>query len=278
MCFPFSIKAQRFIVEGYFYLGGEMVEKKEGAIVADDAKEVKEPPTTEQQMETLQTQLKDVTVRAEKAESSVQGLRGSLTEKDTKIREQANLQAEIEDMKAMIKLTAFAQSQGVGLSEDDLGDTSKAEQPDVKKVWADLEQKREVAKEQDRQRVKADEYNRQALEVWDETLATGIEEHDDKAQLIYSKLQGGDLNGARLKLKSIEKSKDSKKETEEEIYERVKLEKEEGKGLFKSDTAISSGNVKSSWTPEEIEAMPLAEYEKVKPAVDKALQEGRIKK
>ena len=255
-----------------------MVEKKEGAIVADDAKEVKEPPTTEQQMETLQTQLKDVTVRAEKAESSVQGLRGSLTEKDTKIREQANLQAEIEDMKAMIKLTAFAQSQGVGLSEDDLGDTSKAEQPDVKKVWADLEQKREVAKEQDRQRVKADEYNRQALEVWDETLATGIEEHDDKAQLIYSKLQGGDLNGARLKLKSIEKSKDSKKETEEEIYERVKLEKEEGKGLFKSDTAISSGNVKSSWTPEEIEAMPLAEYEKVKPAVDKALQEGRIKK
>ncbi|KKK66650.1 hypothetical protein LCGC14_2961950, partial [marine sediment metagenome] len=166
MCFPFSIKAQRFIVEGYFYLGGEMVEKKEGAIVADDAKEVKEPPTTEQQMETLQTQLKDVTVRAEKAESSVQGLRGSLTEKDTKIREQANLQAEIEDMKAMIKLTAFAQSQGVGLSEDDLGDTSKAEQPDVKKVWADLEQKREVAKEQDRQRVKADEYNRQALEVF----------------------------------------------------------------------------------------------------------------
>jgi len=222
------------------------METKEGTIIPanDITPEAEGTPTTEQQMTTLQSQLKELSARAEKAERSEQGLRGSLQEKDRKLKETAEIKDEVQELKDMIKILA---TQRVGMDEDDLHVT-----PDKKSsaeaIWNDLEAKREKKRQDATLKAQQDDYSSQAIAIHNEAIEL-FGDDVDKLFKIRQYLDAGYKDLAEGMVTKARKKEPEVKETAEELKKKYleegrRLALEES-GALSTSTTLPSGLTES---------------------------------
>ena len=218
-----------------------MAEEKVEPVVEDDKPTTEDTPTPEQQLETLQTTNKELAERVAKAESSVQGLRGSLTEKDRKLSEQAGivgLRQEMADMRDSNKLlAAMLAERDVTENIDDL--SPKDKQGYLKK-FEDLEQKQEAKRKADEVETQRKVYNQRADELFTRAKSA-FKDDDESLEKVEDLLYAGRFERAEAKVAKAESTSESKKETDEEIYERVNQKKLKDADLLKTDRGTPSG-------------------------------------
>ena len=215
--------------------------KQEGAETSanDTSGTEGDEPTAEQKLETATAELKVQTTRADKAESSNQGLRGSLKEKDLQIQKSAGLESDVSYLKDAFKLAA---TQGFGVPEGDLEATPE-KMATANKVWEQMEAKHNQSKADDAAKVEQARYVQQAQgmlkDAEDAGIAKGSEEYED----IYDHLvQGNTRKAERL----INKAKTTKPEGEEELKQKWITEGKrlamEGDNQLASDTGGPQGS------------------------------------
>ncbi|KKK50226.1 hypothetical protein LCGC14_3127120, partial [marine sediment metagenome] len=125
-----------------------------------DAGALEQPqPTVEEQVATLTSQLEAETTEKAKALGRVQGLEGSLKEKDRLLKEQANIETRFGGIEDSIQILAGLVSKG---------DLTPEEAQDYKKEFATVKKARdeEIAESQAKARQEA--YNTEANTLWAE--------------------------------------------------------------------------------------------------------------
>ena len=227
-----------------------MVKKEEGQAGDFGQKITGEPepepvvtePTPEQQMETLQTQIKELSERAEKAEKSSQGLRGSLKEKDDKIREQASSQSRMDGLEERMEIIATLLDKR--LTSGGLDDEEKV---DLRKEFATLKERQAQEREREKVTLQQQEDFRHRNELWEKAQEFGTYQDNDAVAEIYDALADGKVYKAERIIKKLEGAnpKGDKVESDEEtrqkwIEEGKRLGMEE-KGLLKSDVGGPAG-------------------------------------
>lgn len=115
------------------------------------------------------------------------------------------------------------------------------------------------------------------------TETLGLSETDEEYWELRDLVTEGKYQRAEIKLKKLEAAKVKPKEeavvdASPFISEEAKRKWMEEHGLLESEAGLPSGvGGKRTFTVAEIEAMSTDEYAKIKPEVDKARREGRIK-
>lgn len=210
-------------------------------------------PTTEQKLESLQTELKAEKDAREKAEKRTQGLEGSLKQKDTLLKGQAT-KADIEGINRQIEVMATAIAMG-RTPESMEGVTEDTQKAVIKQIQ---EARKESEEAQKRASIDASnqKYAEEALVIWEETKGE-IPETDRDAVEIYRLLKSGDKDTAEKMLNSIKANKKDpketdKKETEEEIEERLKKKVLKELGLNKNEPINPSGGAKRKFTKDDL--------------------------
>jgi len=239
-----------------------------------------EAPTLEQQMETLRTEVKAKSDELAKAESSLQGLRGSLTEKDRKLKEQVDLSQQISDLQETQKIFAAMIAERGDTTEDINELQPQAKQGYLKK-FEELQTQQEARRKQAEGEVKRAEYNKAADAIYAEAKAI-FKDDEDQLERIEDYLYAGKLERAQARIAKARTSS-KPKETEEEMRERIREEilKEEGK--LRTDTGAPFGTGLGIPTNIEqfkkwIAGIPQSEYEdKYAAEVSKMMKQGKIK-
>lgn len=214
-------------------------------------------PTAEQQVETLQAQIKAETDAREKAEKSEQGLRGSLKEKDTKIREQADIQSQVDELKELQKM-GFALMADQGRIPEEGIDPEKGRE--LSKVFDTKVNELEAKRKQRNIETANREYAVTAQAVY----AKGQDAFkDDPASLsmVAMNLDAGRTDLAEALIAKVVKTTDTKgdkAESEEELKEKwveegKRLAKEESGGLTTDNNSPSGAG--GSLTIEQLEKM-----------------------
>ena len=230
-------------------------------------------PTTEQKLETAQAELKAQTERANKAESSNQGLRGSLKEKDILIQESTGLKSDVSYLKDAIKVLA---TQGK-VSEDDL-EVAPDKRTSVDSTWAQLEAKHKQEREADTAKAEQAKYTQQAQGILQDAVDAGIAKGSDEYEDIYDFLVEGKVRKAeRLISKAKGAKPEDEKEQEQKWITEGKRRAMEESGQLNSDTGGPQGSSARSFTNQQIEDMSPADYEKNREAIAAAQLAGRIK-
>lgn len=170
-------------------------------------------PTTEEQLATLKTQLEAETTEKTKALGRMQGLEGSLKEKDRKLGEQANIETRFRGMEDMIKVLA---TQKIGIEEEDLTITPE-KRPNIEKVFADLEAKQDKRLKDATIRAQQDAYNTEANVVWVEAQEK-FKDDPESLEKIEDYLEKGKIDRAREKLAKV---KEKPVETEADMKARL---------------------------------------------------------
>ena len=244
----------------------EKGEEKEASADDATAPEVEESPTTEQQLETLQAELKAQTVRADTAEGSVQGLRGSLKEKESKLREQASSNTRMDGFEQRMEILALAMDKGLSASDVD------GEKLNLKQEFADLTKRQEDTRVQDTARLQQEESAREAEGFWTRAKEFGTyDDNDDVAEIYDALVEGKNYKAERI-IKKLEKTAKPERGGDEKqkwIEEGKRLAAEE-KGDLSSDTGGPSGSLNHSYSAEQVGKMSYTEWvEKGKPQVTK---------
>ena len=231
-------------------------------------------PTTEQKLETAQVELKAQTERANKAESSNQGLRGSLKEKDILIQESAGLKSDVSYLKDAFKLAA---TQGFGVPEGDLEATPE-KMATANKVWEQMEAKHKQEREADTAKAEQAKYTQQAQGILQDAVDAGIAKGSDEYEDIYDFLVEGKVRKAE---RLISKAKGTKPEDEKEQKQKWITEGKrlamEGDGQLASDTGGPQGSSGRSFTKKQINDMSPEDFTKNREAISVAQEAGRIK-
>ncbi len=232
-----------------------------------------EEPTTEQKLETAQVELKTQTERADKAESSNQGLRGSLKEKDILIQESAGLKSDVSYLKDAIKVLA---TQGK-VPEDDL-EVTPDKRTSVDATWAQLEAKHDKERAEDAAKAEQTKYVQQAQGILQDAEDAGIAKDSEGYEDIYDLLVEGKVRNAERLIKKAKGTKPEDKESEKEKWitegKRLAMETE---GQLSSDTGGPQGSSMRSFTRQAIADMSIEDFVKNKEAIDAAQLAGRIK-
>lgn len=212
-----------------------MEEIGEEAEVTTDEPKVETAPTAEQQMETLKAQLEEARQIAEQAKKSEQGLRGSLTEKDRKIKEQADLNSRLDGFEETQKILAAMLNERV--SSEGVDEGTKA---DYLKQYDEILSKQKTAREQAQLQTKYAEYNQKADAIYQRAEKVFADDEDSLFQVKTFLLnQSPDLAERKVLKAETKKPEEAKlKEVDETEKKRLEMEKS---GELISDNGSPSG-------------------------------------
>ncbi len=168
-------------------------------------------PTTEEQLATLTTQLEAKDADTQKALSRVQGLEGSLKEKDRLLKEQANIETRFGGIEDSIQILAGLVSKG---------DLTPEEAQDYKKEFATVKKARDEERAESQARARQEVYNTDANALFARAKVSVADKKDLK--MVEVLLTTGDLKGAEELVTEAESSKEVKPvETEAEMEARI---------------------------------------------------------
>ncbi len=154
-------------------------------------------PTAEERLQALQAEF-------DKEKQSRKSLEGILRQKDTTIKQQANVEASIAAINDRIELLATAiASKG---SEEDVANLPKEERNKVLDQIKQMKQAEIVRKQQE-------EFVQKGLEFKQRVEAAGLTDADEAYWELEDLVSRGKLSYADTKLKKIEREKEKEKQT-----------------------------------------------------------------
>jgi len=217
---------------------------------------------TEEQLTELRSQLETKDADLTKALSRMQGLEGSLKEKDRLLAEQVDIRSELDTVKGMVKIMA---TEGYGMQEQNL-EAPPEKKASIDKMFADMEVSSKQRHEADKKTREQEEFNTKADTIY--SKAKEVFKNDkDMLERVETQLLLGKFDRAE-ELISEAKPKEEKKETEEEIEARLRKKWEIETGQRDAETGqpkTSSGGL----TQEIIEKMsPSEQWERSKEISD----------
>jgi len=234
-----------------------MEDTEKGTEVSEEPK----TPTEAEQLAQLTSQIETLSRERDEYKQGLSTAHSTITKKEQDLKRQADLSGEIDSLKGMMKILATAQAQGQAIADADLDDTERAKSPNVAKMWEDLEKQAEAKRLQAQRGAAEDAYQTQANTALLKVKELGFDKGTDEYEGIYDILEGGWSNlspraieRAERKIAKMSKPAETPRETEEQIYERVKAQKDKEKGLLATDTGSPSGTTKRL-TIEQVRAM-----------------------
>ena len=226
--------------------------------------EVEDAPTTEQLMETLQTELKAQTTRADTAEKRSQGLQGSLEGKDKQLREQVSSNTRMDGFEQRMEILALAMDKGLSVGDVD------GEKLNLKQEFADLTKRQESTRAQETAKLQQEESARVAEGLWTRAQEFGTYDDNDNVAEIYDALVEGKSYKAERIIKKLEKKPEKGGDDKQKWIEEGKRLAAEEKGDLSSDTGGPSGSSNHSYSAEQLDKMSYSEWvKKGKPQVTK---------
>lgn len=193
-------------------------------------------PTAEQQMETLQAQIKEAQEKAEKAERRAQGLEGSLKEKDKLLKSgvsRDDLTGLRDDFNRQFEILSTAVAMGKNYSDaEDVSEESRKSISDMlKKAQTDAEESRKAKEAQSHQsqiKEAEGEYQQQANTILQSVVEAGFQKGDETYDDIYDTLEDGwrSLSQASLRRaqRQVSKLTPKKKEGSEDVEARIRAD------------------------------------------------------
>ena len=205
----------------------------------DAEPEVVEAPTAEEQIATLKTQLEAEQAEKTKLSSRMQGLEGSLKEKDKQLKDKTDIRSEFDTLKNMVKVMA---TQGIGVDEDSLNVSDPSKKANIDKLFSDMEDKQIKQTEENNQREAQREYAVQAQATFKDASEVFKDDIVAVAE-IETLLDRGDIKLAQAKVaKAKGKPKEVKVvETEAEMETRIRKKIETEQNLRSSVTGKPAG-------------------------------------
>ncbi len=217
-----------------------MEDQNVGEPKVEAASEAKEPePKADTQNEDRVKALEEELARVTQNYKSVQGV---LKKKDEEIKTSSSLRADIEGLKETQKiLAAMLQDRGT-VPEENLDNIPKEKKQDYLKQFEEVQKKVELKRQQEEAIAKLQDA---ALSLKARTEALGLKETDEAYIEIQELVETGRLRTAEARVKKLESEKEKKvvkepeikKETDEQIFERIAREK----GLLKTETVVPAG-------------------------------------
>jgi hypothetical protein len=231
--------------------------------------------SVEQTLAKIKAELDNERIEKEKISKRMQGLEGSLKEKDRLLQEKGEWRGEIESIKETQKiLTALLAEQGRTTGEEDKGQLLQKydqilKQQEVKQKEAQLKAQREA-------------YNTKADAIYSKAKELVTSRKDLKT--IELLLKNGDPDGAEEIVSEFEKEKkvvEPKVEKEESVEDRAKKLADEmvkkvleERGLLKQDNITQSGNVQSELEEQDAYIKGKKHFEDLSDAVKRKLRGG----
>jgi DNA repair exonuclease SbcCD ATPase subunit len=250
---------------------------------ADDVTtpEVKATPTPEQQLSTLQAEVKAKDDEIKKVNASIQGLRGSLQEKDKLIKEQTSLREEISTLRESQKILAAMLAEKDGITDE----ANPERKSEYLKKYNEIEEKQKKKAEEAKRKEAYEKQVEVVTSYQKKVEELGLKEGDDDYDEIKELVTKGFYKMADNKIKKLDKEKTVTNAKPNEELETLKkqiaekdaeLKKFKGGGL-ESETGKPSGVANAIYSRTEIANMSISDYEAKKVDIEKALKEGRIK-
>jgi len=216
--------------------------------------EVVATPTAEQQLETLQAQIKAETEAREKAERSIQGLRGSLEEKDRELKKRAAIDARLDGFEETQRILAAMVNERI--SSGEIGDEEKS---DYLKQFDEITKRQKAEREQSQLRSQQEEYGVKARTLHARAVKA-YGDNDAAILRVERLLDTGSITEAEEKVTQAEVKLAPKGEeiVETEEEKKVKWIKEgerlamERTGQLVSETGGPSGAAKGKFSRESL--------------------------
>ncbi len=234
----------------------------------------------EQKLEVLKTRLEKAEALAAEREKGIKTVEKKLAEKDLTITQLKESQEEVQSIRDEMKVLAAWVASATGKTEEDFEKASKTDKDSLLKQFETMETQRKAKKAQLEFQQKADGFRKQVEDM-------GYTESDEEYWDIHDLVVAGNFQRAEVKIKKLEDKKvketreiktETPKETPEQIEERIRRKILEEYGLNTREKVGPSGTgSKRIYSRKEIGEMSLSDYEKIKPDVDLARKEGRIK-
>ncbi len=223
----------------------------EGEVKSQETTLAAKTPTAEEQLKTLSAKLQELETGKAQSEERYKGLQRTVNQKDEELKKQSNFDSRISAINDRIELLATAIASG-RTSEEEMSAAPKEEKTKILEDLKRMKQQEEAKKQQNELLEKAKTYQTR-------TEALGLTPKSAKYFEIRRAVQGMEWDYADFLLGELESKKEVtvtderkveiKKETDEEVYQRVKVEKAREGGLLKSEPIIPAGG---SGTEQEI--------------------------
>lgn len=248
-----------------------MVVKKDADQTNDVEPEVIAAPTAEETLASLKQELEAKNAEVQKALSRMQGLEGSLKEKDRLLnsqKSQVELVSRIDGIEDAMQILAGMLSKGDMSPED--AHSYKQEFANLKKQREEASRQAEEARKQAETRARQEEYATQAQAVYAEAQIL-FKDNPEELERIEDALDLGKIERAKAKVARA-KGTPKKVETPAEIEERVRKESKIESGELDAIGGKSTGGGGFTW--EQVKKMSPAEYKKNQDEIDKLFPLG----
>lgn len=231
-------------------------EEKETPEVETEEVEAPETPTETEQLKTAQDEVTKIKAELEGKDKGLRTAHQTLTEKDRKIKEQADINARLDGFEDTQKiLIAMMQEKGT-VSDEEVTSEKKT---DYLKQYDEILKKQREARKTASAQAEQEEYATKAQAIYSRAQEA-FKDDIDELDKVVNNLDKGRLDMAETRVSKAEgkanpEPKESKKETEEQRVDRLADEKYnkrlEDEGLLHTETALPSGR---SRTMDELRA------------------------
>ena len=239
------------------------------------------PPTAEEQLATLQEQIQGLTKERDEAKKGLSTAHSTLTEKDRKIKEQADLTARLDGFEETQKILAGMLNERIASGEG----LEPTERKDYLAQFDEITKRQKKEREDAQTRTQQEEYSRQCDAIY-ANAKEAFKDDEDALFQVRTFLMSGATDLAEQKIaKAKAKSTDTKEkvvESEEDRIERIaeeKLRKKmEEKGMLESDAGSPAGaGAGGSYTPARLKELQSTQAGRMEIAknIDKIVEEAR---
>lgn len=257
-----------------------MTKKKEGQeTIEPEPQPEPEPqtPTAEEKLATLQKELDEVKTDRDSKDKGLRTAHQSLTKKDEELKRQVNIDTRLDGFEETQKILAGMLSERMASGEE----IEPEKKTDYLKQFEAVQDRQKKTRDDATVKAQQDEYDRQANAIYARAQEAFSNDEDSLFQ-VKTFLMNGSPDLAEKKIAKAE-GKTKTVETDEQVYDRIKAQKQKDEGLLKTDNALSSGTGTQIPTNVEefkewIARIPQSEYEeKYAAEVNKMRRAGKIK-
>lgn len=195
------------------------------------------PPTAEEQLATLRTEMEALRTKHEQADKGLRSAQATLTQKDRLIKDREAQATRLDSLEDSIQILAGVVAKGGNIDPEDANE--------YKKSFAAIKEQRDRDKKESALKLKEDEYMQKAIAI--HTEAEGVFGDDtDKLHTIRNLIRAGDFDLAEKQIAKAKEKPVDKEPTDDKVVSDLKKEveklKREISGSADSETGLPTGS------------------------------------